>query len=460
MTSRPRSLLVVLTILWFVSSVGCTLRRGEVRMGPLFSLSTQESTGRTAVEILGPLFLYEKSPVRRHLALRPLFDWTAESAGGRRLLFLWPLVLYDSGPRKTHFRLFPLVSYKTRIKGSRQIRDTDFMILPFLFTGRDTEEGSYFALFPLAGHLKGFLGKEDLRFFLFPLYSDSTKGDHRAWNFLYPIFHKSRGGSKSAFRIWPLAGRKTKHGRYDKRFFLWPLVTLEKKVFRERPPMRSLFILPIYGHKDTLYGSTRHFLIPIFSHTRETRPEGTFREWNAPWPVVCAGRGPGYRKLTFWPLMWYRRRADGRSLIAPFPVYWQSERTQGDESVTRRWVVPFFWSTCKTCEGDSGGAATTRLWPILDYRRGCDGASEWSVLAPLWFRDPGGFERVYGPFWTLYRRRAYPEVAKSTQILWHHVGGRAWTDDDPETGARKPGGSAAIPWPLPGPFPESKAEEK
>ncbi|MFC1889919.1 hypothetical protein ACFL4G_09195 [Thermodesulfobacteriota bacterium] len=460
MTSRARSLLVVLTIFWFASSVGCILRRDEVRIGPLFSLSRQESTGRAVVEVLGPLFLYERSPTSRHLAFRPIFDWTAESTGERRLLFLWPLGLFETEPRKTHFRLFPLVSYKTRIKGSREIRDTDFMLLPFLFTGRDTEEGFYFALFPLAGHLKGFLGKEDLRFFLFPLYSDSRKGDHRAWNFLYPMFHRSRGGSKSAFRIWPLAGRKKMCGRYDKRFFLWPLVTYERKYFGERPPMRSLFILPIYGHKETLFGTTRHFLIPIFSRTRETRPEGTFYEWNAPWPVVCSGSGPGYRKLTFWPLMWYRRRVDGRSLVAPFPIYWQSDRMRGEENVRRRWLVPFFWSTRKTCEGESEGAKTTRLWPILDFRRGYDGASDLSVLAPLWFRDPGGFERVYGPFWTLYRRRVYPDGARSMQILWHHIGGRAWVDDNPETGTEKPGGSVTIPWSLPGPFPESEAEEE
>lgn len=428
-------------------------------MGPLVSLSRQESAGRAGLDLLGPLFHYEKSPDRRHLALRPLFDWTTRPQGSR-LLFLWPLGLYETGPAKTHFRLYPLVSYKKRIKGSRGVRDRDFMLLPILFAGSDPEEGSYFALFPLGGRLKGLLGREELRFFLFPLYSDSKKGDNRAWNALYPVLHRSRGGSKSGFRIWPLVGRKTKEGRYDKRFFLWPLVTSTERTFHERPPMRSLFILPVYGHKKTLYGSTRHVLIPFFSRTRETRPEGRFTEWNAPWPVVCSGRGPGYRKLTFWPLMWYRKRVEDRSLIAPFPLYWQSERRRGGENVRRRWLVPFFWSTARTCEGNPEGARTIRVWPILDTRLRCDGASDMALVSPLWFRDPGGFERVYGPFWTLYRRRESRSGGRSTQILWHHFGERIWADDESGAGVEGWGGPTVNPWPIPGLVPMSEAKEE
>jgi hypothetical protein len=93
-----------------------------------------------------------------------------------------------------------------------------------LFIG-ETEEGEdYAGLFPLIGRLLKRYGKDEIHFYLWPLYSDSLSEGARTRNFLWPFFSFTSGEKKKGYRIWPIYGRKEEVGVSTQAFLLWPIL--------------------------------------------------------------------------------------------------------------------------------------------------------------------------------------------------------------------------------------------
>ena len=143
---------------------------------------------------------------------------------------------------------------------------------PFIMTGHTTGEGRYFAFFPFGGTLRGFFGKDRIRFALFPLYADTKQGEHRSWHVLWPIFRYSKGGGRTAFRFFPLFGWKKKDNWYKKVFVLWPFFAHVQTWIGTDRPCDSWFFLPFYGRQQTPFGKIQYFLYPFFSYQRNDRP--------------------------------------------------------------------------------------------------------------------------------------------------------------------------------------------
>ncbi len=430
MMKNPRKtcgLLILITLLMgSVFLQGCMIRKGHTELGPIYYKRPLPEGGGTESAFLWPLFQKTSSDRLRQYALRPLLNWRIEETGGPKgttieMQGLWPLFLHrkTQGLSLSRTRVYPFFFHK-RFQHPEGDEDKDLFLLPLLFTGRSDREGSYFALFPLGGVIKGIFGQDRMRFLLFPLYADARQKDHRAWHFLWPIFKYAKGGGKTQFRLFPLVGWKEKEDWRKSLFVLWPFfVRIQEWLGTERPTDSWLF-LPFYGKRRTPFGKTQFFLYPFFSYHRNENPGNRYRAWQVPWPFLQITRGDIYHRTYLFPL-WgtFDRKNRYHKDVALYPIYWFFAFGTKETLTTRRYVLPFYWDRKVT--DHEGGLIRKRVkvWPLLDTSRDGEDRGHVRFLSPLWFRDPEGFERNYGDFWTLYKREQNSRGRKDQRILWY-----------------------------------------
>lgn len=422
-------------VMTFLPLWGCMVSRDRVELGPFYSERPLIQEKGSEWSVLWPLLDGYRGESVKQVGFRPLFNLRREFREGREghvneIQALWPLVLYreTEGPKQKVLRFFPLFSHRDYLHPDGR-QETDTAFFPFLLSGRSSDRGeNYFALFPLAGSVRGLFGKDQIRFLLFPLYADSTEGEHRSWHVLWPFFRYSSGGGKSSFRFWPVVGRKQKEGWYDKTFVLWPFFARVRERLGSEHPLDSWFFLPFYGRQQTAFGKIQYFLYPFFSYQRSERPGNRFQEWNGPWPFFRIARGDRYRKTYLWPFWGTEQRGGdySRQFIA-YPIYSYSGYRSPGRVNERRYLLPFFWSWSLKDEQAQREEHFTKLWPLASWSGSKRGEQAVSLLSPLWFRDPDGFERNYGPLWTLYRyRRGALSGAGQHRMLWY-----AWEESGP-----------------------------
>ena len=64
--------------------------------------------------------------------------------------------------------------------------------------------------FPLYGHIRDRLFRDEIFFVLFPIYGESRKRDVVTDNYLYPFFHLRLGEGLQGWQFWPLIGSEHK----------------------------------------------------------------------------------------------------------------------------------------------------------------------------------------------------------------------------------------------------------
>jgi len=421
---RPASWLF---LVWAAAALcGCAASRERVELGPLYAKRAFAQPRSTEWSALWPFLDGYEDEATEQFGLRPLLN-LRETRGPEpseekiEAQALWPLFLYreTGGAKRKTVRLFPLFFHRDYVR-TDGTEESDTALVPFLWRGRSSDDReNYFALFPLGGTLKGFFAKDRIRFVLFPLYADTSEGEHRSYHVLWPFFRYSSGGGKSSFKLWPFYGTKKKEGQYEKTFVLWPFYVRVRERLGSEHPLDSWYLLPFYGDQQTAFGRIRYFLYPFFSYQRNERPGHRFREWQAPWPLFSIARGDRYRKTWIWPFWGTEERGSYHRDMIAYPLYWHSAYRSADRLNERRYLLPFYWSWRLEDQGTRARQSRVKIWPFVSWSRSGETASSVEALSPLWFRDPDGFERNYGPLWRWYRRSVSETGATRTRLFWY-----------------------------------------
>ncbi len=421
-----RAILFLLLLSAVTLLQGCMLSKERTELGPFYYHRELPVPDTTESAVLWPFFQKYQSPRISQFAFRPLVSIRTEDTGRdlrgnmHEVQALWPLFLYrrTEGPTRLKIRLLP-VFFHSRFQHEEGPEEVDTHLLPFILSGRSEDGENYFALFPLGGTLRGFFGRERIRFALFPIYADTKLGEHRSRHILWPFFRYSSGGGRSSFRFWPLFGWKKKEDWYKKAFLLWPFFSRVQTHLGTDRPTDSWFFLPFYANQQTPFGRIRYFLYPFFSYQRNERAGNRFQEWNLPWPILTLTRGDREWRTSFWPV-WGKRTKPGYSntfLLYPIGRHFLYGEP---ELLTRRlYVLPLYWSWRVTEHGERV-RGRTKGWPFFDYSWQGEQERQFRLLSPLWFwRPTGGFERNYSDFWKLYESRRWKNGLKEKKILWY-----------------------------------------
>jgi hypothetical protein len=385
---------------------------------PVVDYRSAPAAGYRSIHSLGPFLKHETKGAETEYAFRPFFYRAFDDAGSSQTEVLYPVMTIKSHPDSTRVNILQLFSHDF---GSRESGSTNrFYLFPFLFYGApDEEQDGYFAFFPFAGKMYNWFGRDEIHFFLFPLYGQTHRQDRQIDNLLWPFFARVSGREESGYKFWPIYGQSEKTGHYRKSFFLWPIFFSEDLELETDTPVRRRAAFPFYMSIDSAEKSEQFVLWPFFSERVDNVQNYT--EWNFPWPLIRVTRGEtryGYRLLPF--------RSDetveaNRKRWYLWPVY-KIEDTQTEKFERRRDRVLYFLYSDMREEWYQTGEEKRRvaLWPLFGYSR-AKGVSHFHVFALLepFFPANNAIERSWAPLWRIYQQKWDQRGNRIISLFWN-----------------------------------------
>ena len=374
--------------------------------------------GTAAASSLFPFYDNLATEQGSFFAVRPFYSHTVVKDGQIRDCF-WPLYSRkDFKDEQSSRALIFWFTHKFDAKDASP-RDRNWL-LPVYFQGRDVNGKGYFALFPLGGTIKEFLGRDEIMFVLFPVYGQSRINDVKTTSVFWPIYSHTRGEGIQRDRVFPIYGKSVLEGKYDKRFVLWPFWT-SAEYFYPGNAGKSWILFPVCGRSKLEQEKTLWVIPPFFRFTKGEKQDRLF----CPWPFIQKTDSKPHSKFYIWPLWGEDRYAAGptQRTFLLWPLLW-SEKTGSDSLLrTHRMALPFFYQDYSVqCEkGVSPEKRTTvsnywKIWPLMSWQREGD-VSRFRMLE-LWpLKNSAPVERNWAPLWTLYKRTDMEGIIRK-DILW------------------------------------------
>lgn len=389
-----------------------------VRGEALGTLATWEQVEDTTRWSITPLLSYESTPVLE----RERFD------------FLYPVLTWRRSGTEYRWQIGQLFSFSGADRQSEDgvIRRSVF---PIYFEQRSrSATNDYLAIVPFYGHLENRLFRDEIDYYMFPIYSRSRKGEMVTRNYLYPIFHIREGPGWSGWQIWPFYGTehkeitwRTNHlgdrvispGR-DKWYVMWPLVFEEKKDLGTPAGSTNFAALPFYAVQSGATFDRVTYLWPFFSRTEDRAKN--YVEWGAPWPLIGWANGDKTARRVF-PFYGDAQSGAIRSRFWMWPLF--THRSIDDETLRRdHWRSAFFlYDDVVLRSKETGDYRRERgIWPFFVWKRDLDGRERLQVPAPVEtvLRNREAVQRNYSPLWAMYRSESNPKTKSSSQsVLWN-----------------------------------------
>ncbi len=379
---------------------------------PLVRYWTDSEKARSTLRILGPLIYRKKGVEEGEFALRPLFYWEKNGKeDSLQVEYLYPLGKFRrEGARTKHYIVPFTVSNEEKVDGKKGEKYSAILIV---FRGQTEDGEGYWGVFPFYGRLFDKFGRDRIRFFLWPIYSDWSDEGSFTWNLFWPILSATRGGGKKAFRVWPLWGYKEDEGIFRTDFVLWPFfIKSTRDLFTDDPEMIRI-VLPLYWGVRSKKKRHVTILWPFISHAVD---EGNgYRRWDVPWPFISFTRGEKIKRDLIFPL-YYGKEAPGyRTRWILWPLYQRRDNRFGDQrEVVRRFLLLSRIKTVYNWRGEERSKQVS-IWPFFKYSREEGKVSlDLFNLIPL---EDEGLERNWVPLYRVFR---YERTAsgKRWNILW------------------------------------------
>jgi hypothetical protein len=399
--------------------------------------------GATAVaDSLFPFYDNVQTEQGSFFAVRPFYSHTVVEEGQIRD-YLWPL--YSRKEFKDEKTSRALIfwfthNFEADKKSSRQRS----WLLPVYFQGRDVNNKGYFALFPLGGTIREFLGRDEIMFVLFPVFGKSQINDVKTTSVLWPVYSHTRGEGIRRDRVFPIVGKSVLEGKYEKKFVLWPFWT-SADYFYPGDSGKSWLLFPVCGRAKMDRESTWWVIPPFFRFTEGDRMDKLY----CPWPFIQRAKSEQQYKLYFWPL-WGEKQFRGglnhRTFVL-WPIFWSEKTVESRLVKTRRMALPFFFlersvqesgvrsqepegETQQSASGKRQAAMYWKIWPLMSWQREGD-VSRFRMLE-LWpLKNTAPLERNWTPLWTLYKRTDAGGVVRK-DVLWF-----AWHSENEPAVERK-----------------------
>jgi len=381
----------------------------------------KDVNGDWRLKVLGPLFEKAHSPDGMNLkAVRPFYSTVKDPARDRELSdFVWPIGTTRTVQDENQWRWLIFYGFNHTKNDPGQRYRT--WLFPFYFQGRDESGETYRAVFPFHGTIKDFMGRDEVAFTLFPLYTTSKLKDISTVNYLWPLISRTRSERDHIYRarFFPFYGVNRHRDKYDKRFILWPIYT---DVTYHYPKSKGSghIVFPLYGWLNIDTEKTLWLVPPFIRITRGDERNITY----APWPFYQRVTGKDLDKHYVWPF-W------GRKIVGPmdrsfylWPIFWTDTDTSHGQIKDRFLAVPFFSHTVVRSDKPAGIPKSDRpalsrrhkFWPLYSYRR--EGIASRFRFVELWpFAEAPSVERNWAPFWSFYTRYAHGDNV-DTEVLW------------------------------------------
>lgn len=386
----------------------------------LFWVIAVSGVGSPAVAgSLYPFYDHLQTDDGSFFAVRPFYSHTV-TGEGKLCDVLWPL--YSRKEFKDEQSSRALMFYFThRFATDEETPRTRRWLFPFYFQGRDACGENYLALFPLGGTIHEFLGRDKISFALFPLLGKSQINEVKTTSVLWPIYSRTRGEGIRRDRVFPLIGKSTRKGQYEKRFVLWPFWT-SADYFQAGHSGYSWILFPICGRANLEQEQTLWLLPPFFRFTKGEMQNRLF----CPWPFIQKIESERHNKFYLWPL-WGRDGYGGGAKKRTFllwPFLWSERSEEAHRVKTRRMALPFFLMEREVLRKENVPpeeiSRSWKIWPLMSWQR--EGEETCFRLLELWpVKNSAPVERNWSPLWTVYKRTNSDGLIQKDALwfVWH-----------------------------------------
>lgn len=352
-------------------------------------------------------------------AVRPLFSTVNDPTNRRSIVdYTWPIANSRTTADENLWRFLFFYGFNHTTNDAADRYRT--WLIPFYFQGRDASGETYRALFPVGGTIKDFVGRDEISFVLFPLYSYSTLNDLKTHNVLWPLISRTTSDKGHIYRhrFFPFYAVNHHQGKFHKRAILWPFYTDVTYDYKHSKG-RGFILFPLYGRVKLNTENTWWVLPPFFRFTEGKEGRVVF----APWPFYQRRVTPEVDLRYVWPL-WGRKSVG--TLDRTFylwPLIWTIHDQRTDTDWRRFYLVPFYYNTTVTSRPEPDSlepvevvGRRNKLWPLYTYRR--EGAASTLRVPDLWpFGHAPSVERNWAPLWSLYTRERNGENIDH-EVLW------------------------------------------
>ncbi len=350
--------------------------------------------------------------------------------------FAYPFLTYARSGAEYRWQFFQVFSFAggTNQDSSNTRR---FTLFPLYFQQRSSDPGqNYTAVFPIYGHLKHRLFRDEIDFVLFPLYSKTRKKDVITYNMPYPFFHERYGDGLRGWQAWPITGHEHKNvttrtnqdgevqiiGGHDSRFVLWPFYTQSTDETDTNNPVRQQGLIPFYSIYHSKLRDSISYGWPI-GVTRTEDREKKYHETDAPWPLVEFAHGEGKTERRVWPFFSQAHNNLLEDDWYAWPIYKYNRLTSAPLDRERTRILFFLYSRVNEKNTETGKAFRRQdLWPFYTYRHEFNGNERLQILAILepFFPNNHHIEPDYAPLYTLWRAERNPKTGAASQsLLWN-----------------------------------------
>ncbi len=430
--------------------------------GPLFSEFPLTLSSGYRCEAAGPLYYSQQSESQRQWALPPWYCYTrTPDVDWTEMEILYPINSYRRFGGEYRLQIVQFFSFS----GGQATLETGlrrFTIFPFYFQQRGPDTNlNYTAVVPFYGHLKNRLFRDETKFVMFPLYSETRKREVVTDNYLYPFFDVRRGDHLTGWQFWPVFGVEHKKptlrtnsldevetvGGCDKHFAAWPFYSQSRDGLGTTNQQASITVVPFYSHTRSATRDETSYGWPMGYNVIDDRGK-KYMEHDFLWPFFVFARG---EKKVMRVFPFYSRshnRGGGGSLSGLFgssdaggtaaqppgrsdlesdfylwPVYKFNRLETGPLERRRTRIMFFLYSDTTETNSESGAVFHgTDFWPFYTCHRDTEGRQRWQALAILepFFPNNRSMTREYSQVWSLWRcEKNHKSGAASQSLLWN-----------------------------------------
>jgi hypothetical protein len=432
---------------------------GELDAGPAYARFHLTLDSGWREEAAGPFFYSQLAGNQTQWALPPFFSQTlTPEVDWSEWNLFYPVVSYRRFGKEYRLQIAQFLSFS----GGDTEEATSMRrltIFPFYFQQRSSDTNlNYTALLPFYGELKNRLFRDDIKFVMFPLYSETRKKDVVTDNYLYPVFDRRRGDHLTGWQVWPLAGAEHKAptlrtnsldevetvGGYDNAFALWPICFKSRLGLGTTNPAARLTVVPFYSQTRSPSRDESCYGWPLGLNLVHDR-EKDYVEQDFLWPLFVRARGT--KNVTRCFPFYSRARSKGvesdfdvfsiskpenprhktpvetESDFYAFPIY-KFNRLQAPPLDRRRTRVLYLLYS-DTVERNTESHDLKRrvdFWPFYTYERELDGNRRLQVMAILepFFPNNRTMPREYSPLWAVWRSERNARTGATSQsLLWN-----------------------------------------
>jgi hypothetical protein len=279
--------------------------------------------------------------------------------------------------------------------------------------------------------------RDDIQFFMFPMYSVTRKKDVVTYNYFFPIYSERYGDRLMGRQIWPFYGWETKGvtfstnrwdgqvsviGGHDRFFAGFPFYTHNWEGLGTTNPAETLGVIPFYVRERSPNRDSVSYGWPFGFNKIDDR-EKKYQERDFLWPLFVRAWGEGKTESRMFPFYSHARSESIESDWYMWPVYKVNYLHAPPLERKRTRILFFLYSD--TDERDTNGLTSLRrvdMLPFYSSRREMNGDRRLQVLSLLepFFPNNSSIPREYAPIYSLWVwERKAKTGASSQSLLWN-----------------------------------------